>query len=371
MVLVRDALNNQALYQAASISTTARGASDVFVDDVFTITTDFGAGGLSVGDVVTFANGEVEAIAGLVFGTNAFSSIEAAAAAVGAGPGRIYLGTGTFTLAAQLSMSGDVKIIGAGQEKSKIMYGFDTAQAGNARGGIFGDAASAMEFCNLTIDGTGHSVHTGIRAAGTVGLYGVKMIDISYPPYHGISLASVGADATVENSVFVRSNRAGIYFYGTGTKLARWNDVTGKGDGDWVNSGIETGGGATVLVEENALRSLTGVASLDGSESIALYAYSYSGASFNYTARRNTIDNATYGFYISLIGGEFVAVAQENRLANVEFGMANDLTSVVDATRNWWGAATGPTYSGNANGTGAKLSEAYADNITYVPWLTE
>ena len=54
-----------------------------------------------------------------------------------------------------------------------------------------------------------------------------------------------------------------------------------------------------------------------------------------------------------------------NILGNSEFGAANDSsTTVIDATENWWGDASGP--AGAGPGTGDPVSQY----INYAPWLT-
>jgi len=44
---------------------------------------------------------------------------------------------------------------------------------------------------------------------------------------------------------------------------------------------------------------------------------------------------------------------------------ASTLSSVIDATSNWWGAASGPTHASNPAGTG----DAVSDYVDFDPWL--
>jgi flagellar hook assembly protein FlgD len=51
---------------------------------------------------------------------------------------------------------------------------------------------------------------------------------------------------------------------------------------------------------------------------------------------------------------------------NTTAGVWNASTTMdVDARDNWWGVASGPTYTGNPNGAGDKIS----DHVLYNPWL--
>lgn len=62
-------------------------------------------------------------------------------------------------------------------------------------------------------------------------------------------------------------------------------------------------------------------------------------------------------------------VAHGNNLAgNTTAGVANLSPGTVDATRNWWGSANGPTVASNPGGTGAAI---VGSNVTYAPWCTD
>ncbi|HAW30068.1 MAG TPA: hypothetical protein DCY03_18415, partial [Planctomycetaceae bacterium] len=70
-----------------------------FVDDSLVITNNQGDSGLDAGDTVTFASGEAGETAGLIFGNNAFGTIQAAvdAAQLSADPtDTINVAAGTY-----------------------------------------------------------------------------------------------------------------------------------------------------------------------------------------------------------------------------------------------------------------------------------
>ena len=48
-------------------------------------------------------------------------------------------------------------------------------------------------------------------------------------------------------------------------------------------------------------------------------------------------------------------------------GLVNETTETLDATHNWWGAASGPTSPSNPGGTG----DAVSGNVGYAPWYTD
>jgi len=89
---------------------------------------------------------------------------------------------------------------------------------------------------------------------------------------------------------------------------------------------------------------------------------------FNVTVEENTIYNNTIGIgiddYLHPVTG--TEIHHNNIYNNTDNGILNIATTVVDATYNWWGDATGPYYEpGNPDGQGDNVS----DNVHFSPWL--
>ena len=60
-------------------------------------------------------------------------------------------------------------------------------------------------------------------------------------------------------------------------------------------------------------------------------------------------------------------IENNNICGNSEYGVLNNRllsSSWISATYNWWGSATGPTHSGNIDGTG----DAVSNKVYYDPW---
>ena len=97
--------------------------------------------------------------------------------------------------------------------------------------------------------------------------------------------------------------------------------------------------------------------------------YSDGGIS-NIQILNNTITGNPIG--IKIDPGEGVTVSglviNNNKITgNTVYGVENTMTkSVVDATNNWWGDASGPSHSSNPNGKG----DAVSDNVDFDPWST-
>jgi uncharacterized repeat protein (TIGR01451 family) len=60
-----------------------------------------------------------------------------------------------------------------------------------------------------------------------------------------------------------------------------------------------------------------------------------------------------------------VEIHSNNITGSGEYGINNLVTSTIDATKNWWGDASGPTHISNLGGTG----DAVSDNVNFVPFL--
>jgi len=62
-----------------------------------------------------------------------------------------------------------------------------------------------------------------------------------------------------------------------------------------------------------------------------------------------------------------VSINSNSIHGHTEYGVNNEAVETVDATRNWWGAASGPNHASNPDGTGDKIS----DKVLYYPWYTD
>ena len=89
------------------------------------------------------------------------------------------------------------------------------------------------------------------------------------------------------------------------------------------------------------------------------------GQSSNSVIVNSNITANKWGVYAS---SSNLYVMYNNIYANTTAGVWNATTSPdVDARENWWGVATGPTYTGNPGGRGDSIS----DHVLYNPWLAQ
>jgi parallel beta-helix repeat protein len=85
----------------------------------------------------------------------------------------------------------------------------------------------------------------------------------------------------------------------------------------------------------------------------------------NLTLSGNTIENHTLeGWGASAIGLNVIATG--NKFTNNLVSVAHYGGHPINATFNWWGAASGPALSANPTGTGSAIS----DNVLFAPWYS-
>ncbi|MCD6330764.1 MAG: right-handed parallel beta-helix repeat-containing protein, partial [Thermoplasmata archaeon] len=98
----------------------------------------------------------------------------------------------------------------------------------------------------------------------------------------------------------------------------------------------------------------------------------------NVTIMRNNIRDNTVG--IGLNGSvdlKSVEIHYNNIVGNSIYGLDNNISSVANATLNWWGAGSGPSNSSMhdpvtnewANGTGDAIGGREYNNVHFDPWL--
>jgi len=92
----------------------------------------------------------------------------------------------------------------------------------------------------------------------------------------------------------------------------------------------------------------------------------------NVRIEENAITGCKTGIRVEPYEGATVSnvmVNLNNILGNVTYGVYNGSTGTLDATRNWWGAATGPHHPTLNPGVVANMGNAVSDDVVFSPWL--
>ena len=224
----------------------------------------------------------------------------------------------------------------------------DTGSSGDARAWFLVQPSVALVVRDLVFDGAGFKVFQGFRHRG-LGLFErVHFRNIQFEPsgptYQGTAVVAFGDRVDVIDSTFEQIGRVGVLFFGGSVAGAefRGNSYVGKGDGDFLDYGVEVNAGAVVWALNNVMVGCRGLAS-DGSTSAGLLATTFSGAGTAVVAESNQFLDNTYGARIGAAAGDTTfAMAAFNRLFGNEFGITTGSDLPVDSQNNWWACNGGP-----------------------------
>ncbi|MCX8023879.1 MAG: DUF11 domain-containing protein, partial [Thermanaerothrix sp.] len=140
-------------------------------------------------------------------------------------------------------------------------------------------------------------------------------------------------------------------------------------------------GGFTLLGTTNPLDTVTITANeISGKpysgESIGLGVYEgYADRDVAVNASQNVISGWSYGVHIGRCDEEECysgrlrsLTLNENAITSNTVGTSTEVTTALNAERNWWGSARGPQVTTNPGGDGQTIE---GSNIDYVPWLCD
>jgi len=275
---------------------------------------------------------------------------------------------------------------------------------------VVGDAANNLLFCyNILYDDLGSSGDEAIQIKNSNGVvmeynYAYNIVQDAFnlsESTNGVVRHNEAHDINSENAAIYCYKATNIDIIGNLVYKVPYNDGIKLGDEKSGSNDGSTGG----IVKDNEVHD----AAQDG---IAIYASgvtvenntiyncdSENGALYLYDADNSTVkknriyDNDAIGLLIKksdhvgviendiynnndtndtkypgsagiwLTSDTSDIVINENSItSNADFGVKNESGVVVDATRNWWGSASGPGQDG-ANGV--------SDNVTYSPWYVD
>lgn len=228
------------------------------------------------------------------------------------------------------------------------------------------DGSFILEADNITIDGLtilngfgDRAIFTKSEASLTWGSKGHQIINNEIIGGHwAINIVSCGiepVDITIDNNK-VHDGYMAIMLEGYGTT------ITNNEFYDNDKTGIDIGRSCDNEISNN---------SIYNNGQYGIY-FTIKGAPTNNVISYNNIyENGIAGVHICLneegTTEDKNVINYNNIYGNDEYGIFNGSLGSVDATNNWWGAATGPTHSANPLGTGDKVS----DNVGFVPFSTE
>ncbi|MHC4589062.1 MAG: hypothetical protein ACYTAQ_06910, partial [Planctomycetota bacterium] len=176
----------------------------------------------------------------------------------------------------QIHVTKDLTIRGGSVDT--ITAAGDTGNSGDARGWFLVDAGVVLHVQDLIFDGNGYDIYQAFRHRGSGSFTNCGFTDIIYPTYSGLAIVAYGdGPVDISGCTFDQIGRVGVLYYGSGItgSVYSGNVYTGKGDGDWLDYGVELGGGAVATIANSTITDCRGVASSDGSTSAGILATDY------------------------------------------------------------------------------------------------
>ncbi len=323
--------------------------------------------GLSYSFFITPPSAEAAPLCVNTTGTGGCYTDLATAVAAASSGDTISIDAGTYaTTGSQLVIDKNLTISGAGAGSTVIVPGGSTGSSGDARG-WFLITSGTFNLSNLTLDGSGFSIHQAMRFNGGSGsVSNITIQNIVYSKYIGFGIASY-SNVSVTGSTFQNIERVGVIFFGTGVTNAIYsgNTYVGNGAGDYVNYGVEFGGGAVGTVSGSSFSNIYGVAVSDGSESGGILATTYYGGGTSATITGNAFENNSYGIIVGYDTADTSTANASNNcfINNSILGFASNGASglTLNGANNWWNSATGPVVDGT-NGV--------SPDVPFTPFLT-
>ncbi len=277
----------------------------------------------------------------------------------------IEISDGTYVETGQIVIDKNLTITGASQDGTIIQPAQDVASWVLVNQGV------TFNLTNLTLDGNGKTITSGLRTGGLTTVDHVNVKNIAAPGYSGYSILmdynnTVPQSLKVTNSTITDFGRVGIQTdkgNAESTAEITGNTITCTGPGDKVNYGITVEGGAVATITGNTITNCYGIAS-DGSESAAIEITTYFGPGTTATITGNFLYNNLNGILVGYDSSDTSTVTAEN---NKIYNITNTLISSsgtaasVDASPNWWGT--------NDEG---EIQAKVAGSVTYEPyWYDE
>ncbi len=271
----------------------------------------------------------------------------------------INVAAGTYTETGQIDLNKNLTLIGAAAATTIIKPSVPSAVGGNVKAAsfIYIDETATVIFKKFTVDCDGKQINHAIQSRGTLTVDDCIIKNVQYTGFDGRGIVLFKGTGTISNTTLINIGRIGIHVRGnveSPNPIGTIQNVTytGKGVGDWLDYGVEFGGGGTGTVTALTCSDCKGVALSDGSTSAAVLVTDYWGTGTNATISNSILTNNSCGIAVGYaVTDGSIAVAHNNDLSsNTDFGIDNVGTVAVNATCNWWGSNVAATVAAKKSG---------------------
>ena len=305
-----------------------------------------------------------------------YDNLAAATAAALAGDA-IVIDAGAITLTEQVLVDKNLSITGAGSDQTILAAGYNTGTGYTTTAALIHVAEGVTATIgDLAIDGSGFNVNQAIQSRGDdVTVRDCVIGNIASSVYDGRGIVFLTGAGLVDGVTMSNIQRIGVHIRGNAIPPASAPDVTvdgltytGKGDGDFLDYGVEFGGGGKGSVTGATITDCRGVAASDGSTSAGILVTDYWGTGTDAVITDCLLTANSEGIAVGYAETDMSITLV--RGCNISGNTTAGITStgpVVDALGNWWGDPTGPFNAANNPGG---LGNAVDDEVLFDPWLT-
>ncbi|CAN5532865.1 hypothetical protein BH11PLA2_BH11PLA2_39310 [soil metagenome] len=346
--------------------------ASLFVDNAFA--------GLGNGTTATFNAGQSNQQAGVVIGTNGFSTIEEAITKANsdAAADEVNLANGTFNVdptatAGPLFVTNPLSLVGSGKTVSTIKAISDTVATSGTNGGVIVAQNTTLNVSGITFEGNsggGIDLGTAFRfetSSGTV--LGSTFQNVANGGVNGLAVLATGTGSvvTVDTSGFSGNGIGNVRFDLGATGTVKNSTFVGRNTAGAVNYGVEVSdGGVNALITGNFFSNFgnLGYGATNSPSSAAVAVYDDTGSNpSSATIIGNNFNNNDTSIFIGVnqTTDNSFATINYNNFLNESFTVFVQATTTSDATNNFWNNTTGPNNdatTGNISSTGVTFSDA-------------
>ena len=299
---------------------------------------------------------------------NPFCTIQEAITAVDAG-GTINVAAGTYDEVGQIVIDKNMSILGEAKATTIVTPDHDTNSSNytDTSGWFFVQPDKSFTLKNVTLDGTGRTVNAAIQSRGNVIVEDCAIKNIYAYQYMGFGIQLLSGELNeITGCEFTDIERIGIHVRGnkggTTEPIAAITDCTytGRGAGDFLEYGIEFGGGGSGAVDNFTVSNNLGTES--GWGSAGILATDLYGAPTVATISNSYFLNNNDGIMLGYNDDDLTELIVTNTVfdGNIDHGIQAKAAVTLTATNNYWGAITGPASCSSGDQVSA--------NVDYSPW---
>ena len=260
------------------------------------------------------------------------------------GGGMIYVDDGTYTEPSQIVVDKDVNIEGESKAGVIVQPGFDTNTATytDTSGWFFVKSGAEFSLQNATLDGSGKTVNAAIQSRGNVTIENCAIQSIYATQYigFGIQLLS-GTNNQITDCELENIERVGIHVRGNKEPTDPVATITdssyvGRGVGDYLEYGIEFGGGGSGVVDNFTVSNNLGADS--GWSSAGILVTDLYGTGTDATIENSIFEDNVIGLYAGY--GSFdnsTIILEDNEFLGNTLDIKNQTLNDIDAksTISW------------------------------------